>query len=142
MNTSPKDILIKLTKKIKLTDERISDNFLWSEFLRNQKEIPTIKILNNLRKVTEQLELYRRIYFHNSPIYITSGWRSVKYNAKIPGAAKKSTHTLGLAADFNVKGYTPQQVQKILHPVHTGGLEFAPTWTHIDLRGTYVRFTS
>jgi len=28
----------------------------------------------------------------------------------------------------------------MLDPVHKGGLEFAPTWTHIDIRGEKVRF--
>jgi hypothetical protein len=45
-----------------------------------------------------------------------------------------------MALDFVVANMTPKQVQKILDPIHRGGLEYAPTWTHIDIRPIKIRF--
>ncbi len=120
----------------------VTEHFTWLELLKNQKELPSIDVLNNLLEIATVLETYRVKYFNNQPIIITSGWRSITYNANMkPAGAKNSFHCKGMALDFVVKGYTPQQVQKILDPVHKGGMEFAPTWTHIDIRGYKARFT-
>jgi uncharacterized protein YcbK (DUF882 family) len=75
----------------------------------------------------------------NHPITITSGWRSASYNKKI-GAVVNSYHTNGLAIDFVLKDVSPQTVQKKLEKLHQGGMEYAPTWTHIDKRGYHARF--
>jgi len=114
-------------------------NFSWQELLTKQKEIPTLEVLENLLKIAIVLQKYRNTIFKNSPITITSGWRSPEYNRKI-GGATNSYHTKGLALDFVVNGMSPQTVQTVLDHVHFGGMEFAPTWTHIDLRGHKARF--
>lgn len=116
-----------------------TDNFRWDEVLRNQTEIPSLEVLNNLLSITKVLQRYRASLFNNKSITITSGWRSLNYNQKTPGASPRSYHIKGLALDFKVAGLTPLEVQRKLDFVHNGGLEFAPTWTHIDL-GTKRRF--
>jgi len=40
------------------------------------------------------------------PVHINSGYRSAALNAAIPGAAKKSQHMKGEAADFHIKSIT------------------------------------
>lgn len=114
-------------------------HFSWAELLVNQKELPTLEVLNNLLSVARVLEVYREKVFNNSTISITSGWRSTAYNKKI-GGASNSYHCKGMAIDFEVANHTPQDVQTMLDIVHFGGLEFAPTWTHIDIRGSVCRF--
>lgn len=114
-------------------------NFLWAELLVNQNELPSLMVLKNLLKSASILQKYRIALFDNSPIIITSGWRSLTYNKKI-GGAPKSFHIYGLALDFVVIGFTPRQVQSVLDSVHIGGLEFASGWTHIDLRNYKIRF--
>ncbi len=82
-------------------------------------------------------------YFGSHEVIISSCCRCEKHNKKIGGA----THSWHLASktkkagavDFNIKGFEPSQVQKILDPVWHGGLEYAPTWTHIDI-GSHRRF--
>lgn len=114
-------------------------NISWNEFLINQHEKPSFEILKNLYNVAVKLQNYRSTIFQNRSILITSGWRSALYNKKI-GGSKNSFHKVGLAVDFNVKGLSPQDVQSRLDKIHIGGLEYAPTWTHIDLRGYKARF--
>lgn len=117
----------------------VTKNFKWQELLTKQKEVPCLFILQNLFSIATLLQYYRDFVFNSSPITITSGWRSVNYNAKIGGAAR-SYHTKGMALDFTVKGYSPLvEVQKNLDDLHKGGLEYAPSWTHIDL-GANRRF--
>lgn len=116
-------------------------NFSWAELLVNQSEKPPLAVLENLLKVALLLQKYRNTVFRNSPITITSGWRSQSYNKKV-GGYPNSYHLTGMAVDFVVKNYTPPQVQMMLDPVHRGGMEYAPGWTHIDIREIDVRFDS
>lgn len=135
----------RLFEHIKIHGMKIPDNayctkdFSWSLLLIHQLDKPSLEILSNLKKTAQELQKYKITIFRNSKVIITSGWRSPAYNKKIGGAAK-SLHTMGLALDFVVQGMSPQIIQKMLNPVHVGGLEFAPTWTHIDLRGYKARF--
>ena len=136
---SPKDAFACINKN-DLSTKHVTENFMWKEFLVNQTEKPALDVLINIQKVALILEQYRKTYFKNNQVTITSGWRSDKYNSAIPGSAKKSLHIKGLAVDFVVKDFSPQEVQEMLDPIHFGGMEFAPTWTHIDLRGYGDRF--
>jgi len=111
----------------------------WRDLLKYQTEMPTITVLINLSCVANLLQKYLTTYFNDSEALITSGWRSQAYNKKI-GGSNSSYHLSGMALDFLVKNYSPKQVQLILNPVHNGGLEFAPTWTHIDIRNYRARF--
>jgi hypothetical protein len=56
-----------------LSEWYCTPNFRWRELLVNQNEIPTIEILNNLLKIAQILEVYRKKVFNNSPVIITSG---------------------------------------------------------------------
>jgi len=112
---------------------------LWAELLVNQTEIPSLQVLENLLKVAALLQKYKDTLFKGAPVTITSGWRSFNYNKKI-GGAPQSYHVKGMALDFTVSGISPAEVQKILDPVHKGGLEYAPTWTHIDIRPENTRW--
>jgi zinc D-Ala-D-Ala carboxypeptidase len=118
-----------------------TENFRWKELLINQTEMPLYSVLKNLFKIAIVLQNYRNLLLDNSPIIITSGWRSEKYNKKI-GGAKNSYHIQGMALDFVCTKLKPEEVQKILNPIHKGGMEFAPTWTHIDIRNERTRFDS
>lgn len=120
-------------------DAMCQKNFRWSEFLVNQHEKPSFEIIKNIYTTACKLQKYRDTIFEHRSINITSGWRSAVYNHKI-GGRKNSFHMSGLAIDFLVSGLTPQKVQAKLDKVHFGGLEFAPTWTHIDFRGYMARF--
>ena len=55
-------------------------------------------IVANCKRVAEFLEVIRAA-LGNSPIRVTSGYRSPAYNARV-GGAPSSSHQTGLAADF------------------------------------------
>jgi len=138
MINTPERVLVLLNKESRDLGY-CTPNFCWTELLIKQTEIPSLGVLKNLKTIATTLEGYRNKYFKNKPITITSGWRSVSYNGKL-GGAPHSYHCKGLALDFVVAEFTPKQVQKVLDPIHGGGMEYAPTWTHIDARGHKARF--
>ena len=76
------------------------------------------------------------------PVTITSGYRTVSYNAKVGGAAD-SLHIYGAAADFSVEGVKASDVQKYLETVlpGTGGIGKAASYTHVDTRVAKSRWT-
>lgn len=126
-------------------------NFAWQELLVRQREIPSLKILNNLKSVATVLQVYRDKIFKGSPIIITSGWRSESYNRELAKRgykpAKRSLHLYGKALDFVVRGYNAQLVYDLLNPVHFGGMERDAKldgfdWTHIDIRGYIKRISN
>lgn len=77
------------------------------------------------------------------PVHITSGYRTVSYNAKVGGSSSDSMHTYGMAADFVVDGVKASEVQKYLETVMpgTGGIGKADTYTHVDTRAVKSRWT-
>lgn len=124
-------------------------NFAWYELLKDQTEIPSLEVLNNLKSSATVLQKYKDKVFNGHTIYITCGWRSKKYNEELRKRgykpAKNSQHLYGKALDFVVYGYNSQQVYALLDPVHFGGLERdrvldGVDWTHIDLRNKVERF--
>ncbi len=114
-----------------------TSNFAWTELLINQKEIPSLGVLENLFNIARILQIYRDKVF-KCPLKITSGWRSENYNHSI-GGASKSLHCLGLAVDFVPFNYPVAKAYEVLDKLHKGGLERAD-WVHIDLRNSVVRF--
>jgi uncharacterized protein YcbK (DUF882 family) len=95
-----------------------------------------ILLANNLQVLRDELK---------ASIKINSGYRSPAHNKKI-GGAKNSTHTLGMAADIVVSGYSPKQVADTIErlvkegKMMTGGLKAYPTFTHYDCAGRKRRW--
>lgn len=87
------------------------------------------QIILNLTHLAVKLEKVREL-LGNRRMTITSGFRTPEHNKAI-GGAKNSYHLKGMAADFTVEGLTPQEVQHKLE-WWDGGMEYAPTWTHLD----------
>jgi uncharacterized protein YcbK (DUF882 family) len=77
----------------------------------------------------------------NAQIKITSGTRCEKHNAEI-GGAPKSQHLYGIAADIQVKGYSPSQVAGYFNKLYpdTYGIGKYNGWTHIDIRPVKARW--
>lgn len=92
---------------------KITDHFTREEFAcHNGTPYPLKWIDSRLFPLCKALEKIRAKV--KSPITITSGYRTLGYNAKIPGAAKNSYHTKGMAADFKVAKLTGQELYDIV----------------------------
>jgi len=125
-------------------NNRLSKNFTFTEFASKDGAEPTPDVLENLRKLTRNLEVIRE-HFGNVPIKINSGWRSPAHNAKI-GGVKNSQHVKGKAADIVIKGFTPRQIaaelEKLIEAkkISQGGIGVYPNFLHYDIRGKKARW--
>ncbi len=60
--------------------------------------------------------------FGNQGIILLSGYRTPRLNGLVPGAARRSLHMLGWAADIRVPGYSPDQVASYAIEMRAGGV--------------------
>lgn len=67
------------------------------------------------------------------PVYVT-GYRCAAYNAKVPNAAPKSKHTMGMAADIHIQGVTPLEIARKAQSLGVKGIGLYDTFVHIDTR--------
>ena len=82
-----------------------------------------------------------RVHF-GRPVTITSGYRTVSYNAGLKNSSKKSQHCNGLAADIKVEGHTPLEVYDYACSLlgDHGGVGIYNTFVHVDVRAVKSRF--
>ena len=82
-----------------------------------------------------------RVHF-GRPVKVTSGYRTVSYNAGLKNSSKKSQHCNGLAADIKVKGHTPKEVYDYACSLlgDHGGVGIYNTFVHVDVRAVKSRF--
>lgn len=110
---------------------QLTKHFHFEEFISQGDEHPPgLDEIENLKLLAQRLQAIRDIV--KSPIIITSGYRSPKYNKQI-GGAKNSFHCKGMAADIQVVGWNPSEVQEFLQE-WSGGLGSYKTFTHVDIR--------
>lgn len=109
--------------------------------LKNQ---PGKKALTNIKRLVRRLEIIRAIL--EAVVIISSGYRSPKVNAAV-GGSPRSQHMQGLAADFNVPGYTVEQLISI---IKSSGIKYDQlinefdSWVHISIppKGSKPRMQS
>ena len=82
-----------------------------------------------------------RVHF-GRPVTVTSGYRTVSYNAGLKNSSKKSQHCNGLAADIQVEGHTPLEVYNYTCSLlgDHGGVGIYNTFVHVDVRASKSRF--
>ena len=115
-------------------------NFVWKDALYLPRWdvccVPTDDQEDQIIKTAFKLEQVRS--FFGADIKINCWLRPLVYNMLI-GGAKDSAHIYGMAVDFWVKGFTPDQVRTNLQP-HLEDLKIrmenkpASSWVHIDIR--------
>lgn len=73
--------------------------------------------------------------FGKKGLTLLSGYRTPKFNAGLPGAAKQSLHMLGWAADIKIPGYSSAKVKKYGQKLSAGGVGYYPYkgFTHLDV---------
>jgi uncharacterized protein YcbK (DUF882 family) len=122
---------------------QLTKHFNISEFDCHDGSKMPPKVLANIIKLIGNLETIREKL--NSPMLITSAYRSVKYNKSI-GGVKSSQHLLGTASDFQTKGYETEMVYDVIESliseglISEGGLGLYKTFIHYDIRGNKARW--
>lgn len=94
---------------------------------RTGKETPfSIKLLEILDAVEDR--------FESRGLTVLSGYRSPRFNREVPGAARRSLHMLGWAADIRVPGRTPAEVSEFARALNAGGVGHYPqaAFVHLD----------
>lgn len=66
-------------------------------------------------------------------VMLNSGYRTVRRNATIEGAAQNSYHCKGKAADITVSGFKPSEVHRLASLLNVHGLGSYPSFTHVDV---------
>ena len=123
--------------------DNLTKDFRLSEFAcKDGTEVPD-DYLDNVKLLAENLQALRD--YLNSPITITSGYRTESYNLKV-GGKPNSQHKLAKAADIQIKGMTPKEVFETIEKLITSGkmvqgaIGLYATFVHYDVRGTMARW--
>lgn len=74
-----------------------------------------LKVLTNINTLVNRILDPLRAMI-GRPIIITSGYRSRQIN-ELVGGSKTSQHLTGKAADFHVRGFTPQQMNVVYQTI-------------------------
>jgi uncharacterized protein YcbK (DUF882 family) len=123
----------------------MTEHFKATEFAQRRWEggpavaYPAEWLASRLKPLCETLEVIRAEF--DKPVTILSGYRSPAFNGALKGAARRSQHMLGRAADIRVKGVSAKVVRDTIHlmilagrlPLVKGLGEY-PTFTHVDIR--------
>lgn len=134
-----------------MTDIKLSPHFSLAEFTRSATadargitNTPTAAHLTNLKTLAANLEIVRGL-LGNSPILITSAYRSPALNRAV-GGSTTSDHANGLAVDFHCPKFgTDFEVAKALV---SSGLKFdqiiyeqesGGSWVHLGFGGRMRR---
>lgn len=72
--------------------------------------------------------------FGKKGILLLSGYRTPTLNARVKGAARRSTHMLGWAADIRIPGHTAGEIEAYASKGGAGGVGYYPDagFVHLD----------
>lgn len=119
-------------------DEQLTKNLRLKEFHSKDGAPMPYEVYLNIRKLAIELQKIRDWY--GKPMTINSGYRSPEHNKAVNGASQ-SYHMKGMAADFNIKGVSPENVRALIRQdwnttktTHIGGLGSYKNFTHYDIR--------
>ena len=122
---------------------KLTKNFDSSEFACNDGTAVPTKLMPNLQKLAENLQVLRDHL--GKPIIVNSGYRTPTYNSKI-GGAPSSQHKIAKAGDLRVAGMSPKQLHNSIlkliadGKMHNGGLGLYNTFVHYDVRSQAARW--
>lgn len=67
-----------------------------------------------------------------APIVLSSGYRTARRNARLPGAARESQHIHGRAGDISMQGVSLGRLQRLAEAAGAGGVGRYRTFLHVD----------
>lgn len=118
---------------------RLTKNFQLSEFnCKDKKRTPIpYEFLINVFRLATMLQVVREAI--GKPIYVNSGYRTVKHNMEV-GGAPNSYHLKALGADINVFDMSSSQLMNIIYSIREKGfidyteLLVYPTHVHVAIK--------
>lgn len=122
---------------------KLTKNFNLEEFACKDGTAVPKRYYENCKELAENLQVLRDSL--GVPLQVLSGFRTVKHNKKIGGAAA-SFHLTASAADIKADTIPAYKIyMRILKlmeggKMKKGGLKCYPTWVHYDIRGQEVLF--
>ena len=127
---------VKVYDRVTEGNKHITPHFQVKEFACSDGS-RVVFISDDLVNLLENIRVH-----YGKPLHITSGYRTVAYNAKQKGSSPKSQHCNGLAADIWVEGHTPAEVYAYADKLlgEHGGLGIYNTFVHVDVRADKSRF--
>ena len=78
------------------------------------------------------MQAWMRAVGIRQPLRVTSGYRTPETNAATEGAAARSMHLAGRAADVAVEGIPSAVLAKLAARFEAGGVGVYPTFVHVD----------
>jgi uncharacterized protein YcbK (DUF882 family) len=135
-------VVFKSLKK-RVSVEKLSPNFQWSEFESKDGAIMPPDVRANIIELSKNLEVIRAAV--GRPIRINSAYRSPAHNKQV-GGVSGSQHQYGRAADIRVEGMGAGQLHAVVldlinqGKIKQGGVGIYPTFVHYDIRGTKARW--
>lgn len=131
-----------LLKKLFMNNDQASKNFKFSEFNSRDGSPMPENVKKNIKKLAGHLEVIRAAL--NTPVKISSGYRSPARNSEI-GGAKDSFHMKGMAADIQTSLPTTkvkQVIEQLIKEkkIPAGGVGLYSSWVHYDFRGKNARW--
>lgn len=120
---------------------KVTEHFKINEFACKDGTSVPEKYLHNVFAIAIQLEVIRLAL--GQPVYISSAYRTISYNAKV-GGALRSQHLTANAVDIQCKNISPQfvfkTIQKLMRngDVVPGAIILYKTFVHYDMRGTFL----
>jgi uncharacterized protein YcbK (DUF882 family) len=122
---------------------RLSTNFVVSEFATSGGQQSSMARIS-----CALVSCLQRIRDHVAkPVSITSGYRSYKYNIELyqrrGQTPTNSQHSSGRAADISIAGMRGLDIAKLAMELCGTelGVGVANTYAHVDVRGSYARWT-
>ena len=94
--------------------------------LTGKETLISIKLIEILDAVED--------HYGKQGLYLLSGYRTPVLNGQVPGAARRSLHMLGWAADIRVPGGAPDKVAAYARKIKAGGVGYYPdaAFVHLD----------
>lgn len=117
-----------------MNDIKVSENFNLREF-QCKCGCNQVMLHSELLKRLQQIRAMT-----GRPVRINSAYRCPAHNKKV-GGASGSQHLKGKAADIVIVGLPIAQQRKICEQFFgDGGIGYAKTYTHVDVRGKKARW--
>ncbi len=111
--------------------------WLASYLLRDIRQKKMVYVDPKLLDLICAVQAWLVYYGNDQPLSVLSGFRTLKSNSSLEGAAKNSMHLYGKAIDFRVTGLKIKELASIADQFNAGGIGLYPSsnFLHLDTGG-------